>query len=64
MEETVFGPRIRQLNPVFVIEGRELVLATADIASIHRSELGECVASLAEHRYDIINATDFLFTGV
>jgi toxin CcdB len=64
MLEGAFGPRVVHLNPTFVVEGQSVVLATADLASIHRNELGEVVTSLADRRSDILGATDFLFTGI
>ena len=64
MPERAFGPRVVHLNPIFVVEGQSVVLATADLASVHRRELGEIIASLAHRRSDILGATDFLFTGI
>jgi len=62
--ESTFGLRTARLNPMFVVEGRPMVLSTTDIAAIGRNELGAYVASLASRRDDIINATDFLLTGI
>ncbi len=45
------------------VEGHDVVLATADIAAILQTELGERVASVADRRSDIIRATDFPLTG-
>lgn len=54
----------RHLNPVFEVEGRAVVLSTAELAGVPLAALGEEVASLREHRDEIIAALDFLFTGV
>lgn len=53
-----------RLHPIFSVEGRDYVMATADLAAIHRSNLGERVGSLTDHRDDIIAAVDFLITGI
>ena len=50
----------RRLNPVFEIDGRELVMVTQFASSIAADELKERVASLHQHRYDITNALDAL----
>ena len=55
---------VRQLNPVFAIEGAEYVMLTQSAAAVRRSELGDEVASLAGYRHQIIEALDFLLTGV
>lgn len=54
----------RHLNPVFEVEGRSVVLSTAELAGVPLSALGEEVTSLRERRDEIIAALDFLFTGV
>jgi toxin CcdB len=56
--------RAARLHPVFVVEGRELVLAPEDLAAVRRGELGPVVGSLADRRADIVNALDLLFTGI
>jgi toxin CcdB len=55
---------VRRLNPVFAIGGAEYVMLTQSAAAVRRSELGDEVASLAGHRHQIIEALDFLLTGV
>jgi toxin CcdB len=57
-------PPAARLNPVFAIEGAEYVMLTQSAAAIRRRELGAKVASLADHDREIINALDFLLTGV
>lgn len=59
-----FGPPVRRLNPVFVVEGGEVIMATLEIHGVRRSVLGETVTSLA-HRHDaIVAAIDFMLAGV
>ena len=56
-------PPIRDLNPVFEIEGEPHVLVTQAIASIPARELRRSVASL-DHCHDAVTrALDFLLTG-
>ena len=54
----------QHLNPTFQIEGKSVVMSTAELAGIPTDALGEEVASLKDHRPEIIAALDFLFTGV
>jgi len=54
---------IRHLNPVFHIEGRQVVMATAEMAGVPLSVLGEKVDSLYAHRQEIFDALDFLVHG-
>jgi toxin CcdB len=53
-----------RLNPVFKIESAERVMLTQSAAAIRRNELGEKVTSLAHRDREIMNALDFLLTGV
>ena len=53
-----------RLHPIFTVEGHEVVMATADLAAIRRTDMGERVGSLAERRDDIVAAVDFLITGI
>jgi toxin CcdB len=54
----------RRLNPILTIEGREFWLATHELFAIDQRMLRQRVASLADDRYTITAAIDFLFTGV
>jgi toxin CcdB len=53
-----------RLNPVFSVEDTLVVMATAEIAAVRLTALGERVTSLQSNRDDIINAIDVLWTGV
>lgn len=57
-------PRAGRLNPVFQIKGTEHIMLTQSAAAIHRNDLGERIASLADRDREIMNALDFLLTGV
>lgn len=54
----------KHLNPKFKVEGKTVVMSTAELAGIPRKALGEKVASLRNKREEIIAALDFLITGI
>lgn len=56
-----FGPRIRDLNPVFEIAGNEVVLDTAALASFPVAGLKKPVTSLTAQHADVVTALDTLF---
>ena len=58
------GSPARTLMPCFEIDGRRVVMSTAELAGVSRSQLGPRVGSLADHRSEIIAALDMLFTGI
>ena len=58
------GPPVRNLMPIFDIEGIEVVMSTAELAGISKSQLGPRVGSLARERDQIIATLDMLFTGI
>ena len=53
-----------RFNPVFSVDGEELVLTTQFISSIERNQLGAVVVSLANHSFEITGAIDVLTGGV
>ena len=56
--------KLSRLHPLFEIEGESRIMATQLASAVDMRELGTRVASLAERRYDILNAVDMLLTGV
>jgi toxin CcdB len=54
---------INFLNPKFVINEIDVILSTAELASISIEILGNKVCSLKDKREEIIGAVDFLVTG-
>lgn len=63
--DPVLVPRsVKSLHPIFVIDRTERVMATHLLSAIPKTELGEALQSLERRRYDIVNALDFLITGV
>ena len=53
-----------RLNPAFEIDGESHLMVTQYAGAIEVRELGEKVASLAGRDHEIMNALDFLLTGV
>lgn len=53
----------RTLNPVFEIEGEKYVMATQGMAAVPLAILKHPVASLTQHRAEIVAAIDLLFQG-
>lgn len=64
LEDAAGAQPMQRLNPVFTVENRPVVMATADLAALHIGELGDRVGSLADRRDEIIAAIDFLITGI
>jgi toxin CcdB len=59
--ETHFGPKARNLNPLFTVGADNVVLDTAALGAVPFSELRKTVASLREQRAAIQEALDTLF---
>jgi hypothetical protein len=55
---------VRRLNPVVRVDGGEFWLATHELFAIDQRILRRKVTMLADDRYTITAALDFLFTGV
>lgn len=53
----------QRLNPVFNIEGQEVVMATQYLAAVSEGELRSGVGSLVEQQNEISAALDMLFLG-
>ena len=60
----LFRNTIDHLNPTVDHDGQRLVVDTAAMASVPRSELKQVVGNVRALRLDIENALDFLFTGI
>ena len=54
---------INLLNPKFVINEIDVILSTAELASVPMEILGNKVCSFKDRREEIIGAVDFLVTG-
>ena len=55
---------LTQLTPTFAIEGLDYLMLTPQLAGIQRKELGKAVADVEYARTEILNALDFLLTGI
>lgn len=53
-----------QLTPILDIEGTSYLMLTPQLAGIQRKELGKEIAHVEHARAEILNAVDFLITGV
>lgn len=51
-----------RMNPIFEVDGIEVVLHTLDMVSVAMDQLGDYVTSLAENGQDITDALDELLT--
>ncbi len=51
------------LNPVFIIDGQELVMGTQFMAAVPERELRSAIGYLADQRDEIISALAMLFFG-
>ncbi|MCX7241325.1 MAG: CcdB family protein [Burkholderiales bacterium] len=60
-DATAFGPRMRDLNPSFMVSGQEVVLDTTALAAFPASGLTTPVTSLAHDGATIVSALDTLF---
>lgn len=56
-----FGPTMRDLNPVFQIAGKNVVLDTAALAAFPSNNLKKPVTNLSSQNHDIVAALDTLF---
>ena len=61
---SVLGPDVlaQSLNPVFTVDGVQVVLHTLDMVSLDVEQLGDYVGSLAEQGQSITNAMDELLS--
>ena len=59
--EAAFGPPARHLNPTVLVIGERVVLDTAALAAVPRSELKKPVASAREAHAEVQEALDALF---
>ena len=55
---------LQRLHPVFEVDGNRLLMATHFAGAIPVRDLGPIVGSLSDQSYTIMNALDFLLTGV
>ena len=61
--QSIVKDPIAYLNPQFVVDKKNVVMSTAELAGVDKKILGEKVCSLDKHRDEIIGALDFLLTG-
>ena len=54
---------ISNLTPIVSIKGSDYILLTAQMAGVHKKNLGSLILDLSSMRQTIISAIDFLITG-
>jgi toxin CcdB len=62
--ETNKDKALNQLMPTLTIEGTDYLMVTPQLAGISKKELGKAICDVEYARTDIINAIDFLVTGI
>ncbi|MEW6353844.1 MAG: CcdB family protein [Pseudomonadota bacterium] len=55
---------INKLMPELVLEGKQFILATPQLAGVALQDLGEPAGSLNQYRSEVIAALDMLITGI
>jgi toxin CcdB len=55
---------VKNLMPVFAIDGKPYAMITPQLAGVQRKILGARVAELMDHRDEIVGALDLLITGI
>lgn len=55
---------LTQLTPLLNIEGAVYLMLTPQLAGVPRKTLGKAIASAKDARSEIMNALDFLLTGI
>jgi toxin CcdB len=63
VDASTMGKAIKHLNPRFTVRNATVFMSTAELAGVPLRSIGEKVASLKDHRDEIVAALDFLFTG-
>ncbi len=58
------GTVISKLCPIFVIDNKEFVAMTQQIAGIDRKVLGKEICELSHYRSEVITALDFIISGI
>ena len=55
---------MKQLAPIFTIDGKQYVMLTPQLAGISTRELGQSIGTVIDERATIVAALDFLITGI
>lgn len=55
---------IRNLMPVVRVEGQDFIMMVPQLAGIATRDLGPAVATVAQHRAEVVAALDFLILGI
>jgi toxin CcdB len=55
---------MKQLTPILMVDARQYVMLTPQLAGISKRDMGEPIANLTAERVQIIAALDLLLTGI
>lgn len=64
LKELYGSELITHLNPVILVDNREYVVLTQQMAAVPRTVLGTCDDAYAAYQQEILSAIDFLITGI
>ena len=64
MTEKAIGRPMTHINPEFHVNKTTVYMSTPELAGIPVKSFGKFICSLKDKRTEIINALDFLFTGI
>lgn len=62
-KSTFQDKEMKKLTPTFKIEGKDFLLLTPQMASIHKKQLGGRVSDFSNKHQEILSSIDFLITG-
>jgi toxin CcdB len=62
--QALSGPPAKLLNPEFDIEGQRVLMLTQQLAGVAAERLKARVSHLGDREHDILQALNFLFSGV
>ena len=54
---------IKNLNPIMIINGKEYILLTQQLAAIPNQFIGEVITNISVNKQEILASIDFLITG-
>jgi toxin CcdB len=59
-----WGTPIKVLNPILKIDAQSYVCVTQNMFAIERADLGSIVADFSQNNFEIIDAIDYVLSGV
>ena len=62
--ETLAHSQMGKLTPILLVQGQNYCMMTPQLAGINKREIGAEVEILTSYQHEVINAVDFLLSGV